>query len=169
MPRRPISFISITSIVGGLLLLAVPRIEGDDFQGASALLQRLNSAPTPPAVTATGKDDYVHLSKDISLFAKTASSLAPEEAAREWLALYDRGIALRNEPSQMEMSGDMPRAIMEALPGPGSWPELQKLVEARVPGQQPNPWDHALLLMIVHTLNNAENKQWDDLALLIHR
>jgi tetratricopeptide (TPR) repeat protein len=126
----------------------------------------LNNAPTTPVATSTTKDDYFRLTKDISLFSKTVGSLAPEEAAREWLALYDRGIALRSDPSQMDMSGETPQTIMEALPGPESWPELQKLVEARVPAQQPNPWDYALLLLVVHTLNNVEDKQWADLASL---
>jgi tetratricopeptide (TPR) repeat protein len=166
MSRRQILTAGIASIVGALLFFVLPRIEGENFQGAAALVKKLSSVPKPTAVTPTTKDDYFHLTKDISLFSKTVSSLAPEEAAKEWLDLYDRGIALRGNPSQMDIGGGLPQAIMEALPGPESWPELQRLVEARVPAQQPNPWDHALLLLIVHTLNNVEDKQWADLGLL---
>lgn len=166
MSRRWLSFVGITSIIGGLLFLVLPRVEGDNFEGASALVKKLNSAAKPASVTPTTKDDFFHLNKDISLFSKQTASLAPEEAAKEWLALFDRGIALLNNPSQMDMSGNISQSILQALPGPASWPQLQKLVEARVPAQQPNPWAHALLSLIVHTLNNVEDKQWADLSLI---
>ena len=64
------------------------------------------------------------------------------------------------------MATNLAGEIEHALPGPASWPELQKLVEAREPAQQREPLDDALLLLAVHTLNNVEAKQWNDLALI---
>lgn len=160
-----LSLIGTTSVAGALLFVA-PRIDAAEFEGAAHLVEQLNSGTKPPSIVPANADDYVHLSKDLSLFSQKAASLMPEEAAKEWLAMYDRGIRLLSTPSQMAFADGMMQKVFSTLPGPDSWPELQKLAEDDAPAQPSDAWSHGLLLLIVHTLNNDEDKQWTDLASL---
>ena len=158
MFRRWHSLVGITVVVGGFGLFVPPRAMGEDFEGASALVEKLASAPQAPSIAPGAKDDPVQLSRDLKAFSKQVSTLAAPDAAQQWLALFDRRVALRDR------AGGLTQELMQALPGPESWPELQKLVEARGPGQQADPQAHSFLLLMVHTLNDAEGKQWDDLG-----
>lgn len=162
MLRRWLSLIGISFTAIAFLAVSNAWGQNDDFEGASQLIQKLRSASKSPAVAPTTGDDYAKLHRDMTLFSKQSASLPPQDAASQWLGLFDRGVALHNNPSQMSMSGNLIREIIQAVPRPECWPELQKRVEARPLAGQPDPWSHALLLLVVHTLNNIEDKQWAD-------
>jgi tetratricopeptide (TPR) repeat protein len=155
-----------TSSVAAILLIAAPQVQGANFEGAAQLVEKLKSTTPAPAVVPPSSDDYVHLNKDISAFSKVSASLAPEEAARQYLALFDRNIRLLSNPSQAAFSSMGIQGIVNALTGPDTWPAMQKLVEAAAPVQASDAWSHNLLLLVIHTLNNKEDKQWADLAAL---
>ena len=156
----------IVVTIFAVVLFSIPAF-ADDFLGASALVEKLKPDAKPATPAPTSQDDAIHLSKDLKSFAQQSATLPPQEAAGQWLALFDRDMALRGNPAQASLLTNMPQQIFQALPAPESWPDLQKLVEARTPGKQPDPWAHDLLLLVVHTLNNVEDKQWADLAALI--
>ena len=161
-PIRPLGFLVI--IVAALGVLRPYPGRGEEFEGPGALIKKLQDAAKPVATAQTSTDTYLQLNKDVTSFAKSSASLAPADAARQWLALLDRNLALRAEPSQMEMAQGLTQQVVAVLPGPASWPELQKLVDARDPAKQTNPMNQALLVLVVHTLNNVEDRQWSDLA-----
>src|SRR5439155_1109706 len=87
-----------------------------------------NNVPKAAAAAPSGVNDYLHLAKDLLIFSKQAASLAPSEAAKQWLALFDRSLALRNNPSQLTMSGGGLRGVMDVLPVPETWPDLVTLL-----------------------------------------
>jgi tetratricopeptide (TPR) repeat protein len=162
---RRFFLLSIVSLAWLFLGAGLVPGKADEFEGAASLLKKLFNLGGDPDANA-GTNTYVQLSKDLAQFSSQSAGLPPKEAAKEWLAFFDRAVAMRKDPALMGMSSALIQRIIQVIPGPGSCPDLQEMVEARLPDQQPDAWSHALLLLIVHTLNNAEDKQWADLALL---
>jgi len=160
------------SFFAGTLLLALPvAVRADDFLGANGLLKKLNDIQ--PTASATGsapaspKNSAAQFVKDLEAFPSQSTSLQPDEKARQWLDLFDRALKLQ-APGGMQVGNfiSAARATFTVLPGPEAWPGLQKLVEARAAVEKNNTTVWASLLLIVHTLNNEETKQWADLPAL---
>src|ERR1700677_4208295 len=161
--------LQIGSVAGALALASLP-LCGDDFEGAAKLVQQLNSTSGAPVITPTSTtDDFPHLNKDLADFSKKAADLPPDEAAKEWLALYNRSIQLLRNPSQQIYSSNSSNLISDVtnvLPGPDTWPEMRKQAGARNPPSSSDAWSHGMLLLVLDTLNNDETHQWSDLASL---
>ncbi len=137
----------------------------DPYQGAVALMD--NFSPSSRSTSQPSRDaqesEYARLKTAVSEFPKRAATLTPEAAARQWLALFDRCVAMpegfyRSSPGPVYSAGPF-----NVLPGPATWPFLQKMVESRAGMSHANAKAEAGLLFILHTLNNDEPKQWADL------
>ena len=108
---------------------AHPPAQPQELQGAAKLISALNGgkpgAPPPPK-------ELSELTAKVEAFGNTAESLAPEEAAKQWLALCDQAAPLLTINSAHPFDAS---TLFEALPPPAAWPELRRLVEARTAGK----------------------------------
>ena len=153
------------AIVAVLLIFLSGKLPADDFEGAGGLLKKLYDLATAPgkASPAASKDGAVQFKSDLDAFTKQSPGMAPEAAARGWLALFDRSLKLLSSSGQ-GIDGSATRATFSALPGPASWPSLRELVAARDPDKEANPIAWRSLRMIVDTLGNSEDQQWAELS-----
>jgi tetratricopeptide (TPR) repeat protein len=151
------------------LSIACPLVlRADDFQGAGALLTKLSQPPAPSATSspaATG-DSMTKFAEDLASFTTRASGQAPEDAARHWLALFDRARSLQKSGNQMGGLSSVSRATFSALPGPAAWPALARLIKDRAANGKDDSPDSNALGLIADTLANSEDQQWTDLAKL---
>lgn len=116
-------------------------------------------ANDPETKIEIGERDFVN---GINEMIRTARSTSPEKAARDWLHLVDRGVAIPVRSLSGAMAGYMAppigtlRTAMNALPGPASWPIIEKLVQARPPSQ-----DRTVLLMLMARLRGDNQRVLD--------
>jgi tetratricopeptide (TPR) repeat protein len=118
----------------GLLMPAIAAAA--ELQPVDAVLGRLGKSAAP---AQSGLSEPAKLLADITQFRAKAASVEGEPAAKEWLALWDRAIAL--VPSRVvgdysafdiEVGGPVgPSSVISALPQPSVWPALRKHAIAR--------------------------------------
>ena len=147
-----------------------------------------------PAEAAPGDSAEAHLAA-VDVLAKEVAQLAPGDAARRWLELYDRAVKLeKDQADRARADGEFFHAdstnfarLLQALPGPAAWDTLAKAVEARpLPKFQheqadqpaapkPKPWEDAAadpavrefgLRLLAHTLVAKEAGQLEALKAL---
>lgn len=104
---------------------------------ARELLSRMTATTQPAAVALPSTASF---SDRAAALAKQVSTLAPEEAAKQWLILFDAESATpAGEANEEQISrmiamrtgrGDAD-PLMEALPAPGAWEALSKAIQAR--------------------------------------
>ena len=155
-------------LFGAVFVLAPGTLgQADDLQGADALIKQLGS-PAPPAAapgaTDPAQDTAAKFSADLDDFSQHADSLAPDDAARRWIALFERSLRL-SPPGGQKTFSNISGVALSVLPGPAVWPALQKLaadhpVDAASPGAGP------ALRLILATLTTSESQQWTDLFAL---
>lgn len=104
---------------------------------AGQLLGRMSATTQPSAVAAPANASFADRAAALS---KQITTLAPDEAARQWLALFDQesgppaiddageGI---NHMIAMRSGRGATDPLMEALPAPAAWESLSKAIEAR--------------------------------------
>jgi tetratricopeptide (TPR) repeat protein len=157
----------LSLLVAALVLFSAVAL-ADDFEGAGALLQKLNEAqaPSPTPAQAPTLDTVGQFAKDLDSFTKQANGQAPADAARNWLALFDRAEKLQAARGEIGGFGSVPRAVFSALPGPSAWPALESQIKSRAPDAPGIASTPAALRLIADTLMNAEDQQWADLAKL---
>lgn len=151
-PMKPISCIALA-----LLVFGPPLRAADDYQGAGALLGQLAaktvSGPTAVSPAAQWLDD-------IEAYRKNSASLDPEEAARQWVDLAARSVALSpiDEPAdQLRLArlhgSQLQDSVIGLLPGPAAWTALARIVDARpAPSQQREAIFEDALRLLAHTL-----------------
>jgi len=109
----------------------------DELKGAAAVLSNVaeQSAhkpdPAPPSEAAK-------LREELTTFATTGASLAPEQAAGQWLALVDRflGLPAQARAFDEETEPFSAETVLAALPPPGAWDALSKAVNGRPPARK---------------------------------
>jgi len=120
----PVSLASVAATAGNL-------------KGANAILSSTEgSASGGPGSTSRPQQ----LVADIGKYRAGFRTLAPEEAARQWFALFDRATEL----GAAEGVGDFAsfdsaignvvsvHSMLASLPAPAAWPALRGLADARV-------------------------------------
>ena len=142
-----------------------------NYEGADAVLlqaaesvNQTKSADEKPSPTTQWR-------ADLKAFKQQSASLAPAEAAKQWLALVDRLLQLEETPANYGQSGMMshpiqPDELVEALPPPASWPELAKAIEARPAGEGAQTLQTLGLRLLAHTLLGDTTKRREDIAAL---
>ncbi|MGH8046940.1 MAG: hypothetical protein ACREKL_06815, partial [Chthoniobacterales bacterium] len=89
-----------------------------DYLGAEAVLEKAYKQASMPAAQGT----TMSLAADAAAFGKQAPTLAPAEAAKQWLALVNRLQTYRSRSGEVDV--DFP-AIVKVLPPPAAWPDMQ--------------------------------------------
>ncbi|MES2571955.1 MAG: tetratricopeptide repeat protein, partial [Verrucomicrobiota bacterium] len=105
--------------------LSFGHLRAQQFEGADAILDRI----LEPAVNKAA------LQKKVKAFENESDLLSPEEAARQWLAIWDAFNAIPIDGSYDEINqSDAPlmgKAMMAALPAPAAWNPLAAALEKR--------------------------------------
>src|SRR5205807_2760054 len=109
-----------------------------DFKGAAEVLRQ--ATQTSPEAREKPKDPYAPFREKLKAFAAASTNLPPAAAAAGWLALLEEFEKISTDPAALTHSSS-PRAVrplqfddvMKVLPPPGTWTELEKVVEARSP------------------------------------
>lgn len=115
------------------LCLALATLQGSGavphLLGAKAALKQM--PPADPEAQIVAKEQ-VFLSKLQSYIARSPS-MAPREAAEKWLALIDAAYAVprRSDPTYRFRSIGTLGTVMQALPRPQVWPEIDAILAKR--------------------------------------
>src|SRR5262245_11367905 len=138
MQNKPSSWVSNTQmgrLAALIILLVASSVPAADFKGAAEVLQQAAQTATKP--NEKPKDPYAPFRDKLKAFASQSTNLPPDQAAQQWLALVDE---LEKESVRIASSARLgPRAgrpvrleeVLDTLPPPSSWAELEKAVEAR--------------------------------------
>lgn len=130
---------------GSLLLGGLCGATAAELQGAGAVLQAARAAESQaPADKRKPVKDIAEINQFVeSVRAKTGNfhQLAPGEAARQWYQLLVEFLKLADQSDMSEFSWSMSQSLYTDMfvhiPGPDSWPELQRLVEKNAAGLTP--------------------------------
>ena len=142
-----------------------------NYQGADAILRQAAEGSNQPKSKEEKPSPAAQLRSDLKAFKQQSASLAPTEAAKQWLALADRLLQLEETPANYGQQGGMshpiqPEELVEALPPPSSWPELGKAIEARPAGEGAQSLQKLGLRLLAHTLLSDTTKRREDIAAL---
>ena len=155
-----------------LALILIPSaLFAADYLGANAILEKLETL-TAATATNTAASPAGAFHNDLTNFPARAATLPPNDAAREWLALYDRLMAL--SPSDLMDIPSAPRnerpgmaTLVGALPPAAAWDAIATQVAARpTPDDARGKYRENLLRLLVHVLVNDQPASRDDLASL---
>lgn len=142
-----------------------------NYEGADAVLRQAAEGSNQPKSKEEKPSPTSQLREDLKAFKQQSASLAPAEAAKQWLALVDRLLQLNETPANYGQQGGMshpiqPEELVEALPPPSSWPELGKAIEARPAGEGAQSLQKLGLRLLAHTLLGDTTKRREDIAAL---
>ncbi len=129
-----------------------------EYQGAAAALKQI--ASPAPAKKPETKDLVAVFRADLATFR--AKSLAPQAAAREWLALADRIPTLSRLPSADERFG---RSLsftvaISSIPPPSSWNALAAAISTRFGASAKRSVHSASMLLLGHLLIADREAAW---------
>jgi tetratricopeptide (TPR) repeat protein len=171
MTKRHFSLVIFTALAAVLVLIPLG-LAAEDFEGANGLLEKLKSADSSSAgasaTAASSPDSVTQFATDLASFTARSPGLSPDKAATGWIALFDRSLTLEAGDNPMSQFSSATRAVFSALPGPATWPLLDKLIRNGGPAAQ-KPRSNVALHLILDTLENAEDRQWPDLSILAAR
>ncbi|HSI11635.1 MAG TPA: hypothetical protein VK961_06305, partial [Chthoniobacter sp.] len=130
------------SLVAGLLVLAVAPLWSADFQGADAVLKKMLKAHEKPLEGAKPADTTEEIRQKLADFRAQAETLPPDQAATQWLALFDAFSALPPRDFYNSRGSNFSnfydrfsaKSFLQALPPAGAWDELARQIEARKDG-----------------------------------
>ena len=141
-----------------------------NYQGADAILRQAAESSNQPKSKEEKSSPTAQLRADLKAFKQQSASLAPTEAAKQWLALADRLLQLEETPAYdqrgMISHSIQPDELVEALPPPASWAELAKAIEARPAGEGAQVLQGLGLRLLAHTLLGDTAKRREDIAAL---
>ena len=119
----------------------------EEMLGASQVLAQLQEANPKKDNAAAGVEAF---KTKLSAYKSASAKLAPETAASDWIALVQGWH--KEWSKQVEFT-----RLMQVIPGPAAWPELQKIIEKTSLG---NPFSDQLLRLIGSTLNKDDAARW---------
>lgn len=109
-----------------------------DLQSVESVLARIGK---PDTAAAKALSPAAALKKDIEAFRSRAPQLPAPGASAEWLALWDRSLALLDSDARSTTDYDAydpatrtlvgPRSVLAALPAPEAWPLIREQATAR--------------------------------------
>ncbi len=110
------------------LLVCQPGAHAADYQGADAILKQVEAPTAAGTPAAPTKPDPVHQwREELKNYRGAGAALAPEEAARTWLDLFERAGKLPAARGGQSHGGSTPSYYVEtfrALPPPSVWEPL---------------------------------------------
>ena len=151
------------------LVLAAPApLFAADFQGASAVLQKVQEKNVSTNTTTEASDDAV-LRKDLKDFQKRVGALSPDEAATGWLKLVDRHSKLHADARQGLDEMTLPITaddVMAALPPPKDWSALAQAIFARPDAKEDGVMGEIGLRLLASTLTGNTEARKKEIAVL---
>lgn len=117
-----------------LIALTLHPLSAQEFQGADAILKRLAEQTAKAAKPEKKADPVEEFRQKVAGFAKEADNLAPEQAAAQWLALFDAYTVIPNEVLYRSRSSRdrlSMQSLLSALPGPAAWDALAAAIDKR--------------------------------------
>ncbi len=149
----------------------------DAYKGVDALVTQIAQASTQ---TSVAEPSLVQLAAAIDAYGKNSASLAPKDAARQWVDLVVRCGKVSNEDqssltaaerarvSKDLNAGDPFTAIIQRLPGPAAWPAIGAIIDAMpVSSSAHDAILRDTLQLITHTLNADPAGQRKAIAALL--
>ena len=101
-----------------------------ELQGADRIITAMGgTAATPKDAGAAPR----RLSAKLKAFGASCEILPPDEAAKEWLALFEETEKMGGSEEGYTWSAT-PSGAMAVLPPPPAWPAIRNLIEARTAG-----------------------------------
>ena len=115
-----------------------------DLQPADAVLRRIGSGAAP---AKTGTSEAARLLTDIVAYRRNSASFSPENAATQWLALWDRARTISpsriaSDYSALDPDTQRPvglTSVLASLPKPSAWPALRQQALARAKRKPSDP------------------------------
>lgn len=134
-------------------------IEASELLDAQTLLQRSPmQAPRQQDVESTSP--AIALLADIEAFRRGSERLTPEQAAKDWLGLFERARALGDVQQHDIRAYDAAigapvglASVLAALPPPGAWPALRDVTRS-LPGQAKDHHSALVLRLLGELLAN---------------
>src|ERR1051326_741871 len=140
-----------------------------DYKGAEAVLTEAKESGAKPEAADT-LSPTAQLRADLKAFSQTSGTLKPAEGAEQWLKLLERFRKSEELPMPGRRRPDaMPievREVIEALPPPPCWGEVEKSVDSRPAGEGAEALQTLGLKLLAHTLNGHKEKRSGDLSTL---
>jgi tetratricopeptide (TPR) repeat protein len=142
-----------------------------NYQGAGAVLRQAAESVNQIKSADEKSSPAAQWRADLKAFKQQSASLAPTEAAKQWLAMVDRLLQLEETPANFDQQDMMshpiqPDELVEALPPPASWAELAKAIEARPAGEGARALQGLGLRLLAHTLLGDTTRRREDIAAL---
>jgi hypothetical protein len=116
------------------------------LQTVEEVIGRIEKAEGSDSTAAAVESDGAKLTRDIQRYREESGSLAPDEAARRWFALYDRAAQAAPPEQQLDFAAydlvtmravGVP-SVLSALPPPGAWRAWQQEAARRAARGAPN-------------------------------
>jgi tetratricopeptide (TPR) repeat protein len=128
-----------------------------DYQGADAVLKQTQDQLNSPEAAPPKVDPVRQWRADIKSYGVSTDSLTPDQAAKEWLALFDRASKLPPSSEPMRYWGP-PQHLSEVfavLPPPAVWDALVTQVAARqLPAKGSADFSTAVLRVVAGALQD---------------
>jgi tetratricopeptide (TPR) repeat protein len=115
----------------------------EEYRGAATVLKAVAGSSGKPLAGTENLDTPVKLKHDLRAFRESASGMAADQAAKEWLKFIDRFLNLRvdrDAVSWIQIEASDPDSnsitfqhIIAALPPPSTWKSLIHELEQRTP------------------------------------
>ncbi len=165
---KPLNSNSLASSLVAILVFTTVAAgrAAEPLQGAATLLKQAADQTNAPLPVKQPSKAFL-LRADLTNFNARAATLAPVNAAREWLALADR---FTKTPQQFDPTAEddtmplQPTELIQVLPPPAAWDALTSAIEARpAPAALKDAPEFALRLL-THTLSGNHAAQAKDLA-----
>ncbi|MGA2854211.1 MAG: tetratricopeptide repeat protein, partial [Verrucomicrobiota bacterium] len=143
----------------------------EDYQGAEAVLKQAAESSDHAKSRHEENSPASQLRADLKAFKQQSATLAPADAAKQWLVLVDRFEQLTETPANpfQQAGADLPlepQELLDALPPPSAWAELAKAIESRPLGEGSQALREHGLRLLAHTLTGDAAKRQNDLAAL---
>jgi hypothetical protein len=141
-----------------------------NYQGTDAILRQAAESSNKTRSKDERLSPNAQLRADLKAFGQQSVSLTPGDAAKQWLALADRLVQMEETPANYGQQGEpnpvQMEELVDELPPPASWAELEKAIEARPHGEGTQALHELGLRLLAHVLVGDAAKRRDDIAAL---
>ncbi|MEK8034452.1 tetratricopeptide repeat protein [Ideonella sp. DXS29W] len=166
MTLRPAALAAVLAL-GGAGAFAAESATPAALQSVDKVLARVAAKALPKTTSPSdaSSDSSLALLKDVQAFRSAQEALPAPEAARQWLALWDRAAKLKRPDDERDFERAFDplvndsaglSSVLAALPRPEAWPAIRDAAQARATKQPQDVLALALGLIGHALVNDAE-------------